>query len=613
MSRRVRLHARIGEALEALYGPDAEAHAAELAYHFAQAEPVLGTDKLVKYCLLAGEQALAAHAWEEALQHFQRGLAAKGVSPEGTVPARDDEEAALLCGLGRARASTADRQRRQEAVDILSRAFDYYETTGAVAKAVAIAEYPLPLPPVGRTGSAMFIPRALKLVPPDTRAAGRLLSSYGAELGRVENDYEGAQEAFRRALAIARREQDLPLEIRSLAASANVDLSHIHTREALEKAGQAIEFARGLDDPQAMWQTHLVAVRAHWDMGDSGAARQHVLALQDLSVRLRDRHRLAQAFAYAARLDRQLGNWRRARESSDQGLAIAPQDHTLLGDRVMLEYEVGDFDDGEVYLERLLESIPPVADRSGTIYSLPAQVIPWVARTSGGMDRLDVAAEVARAALSSPFSNPIYVLWPRAGLALLAVVRGDVAAAAEQYEILEPHRGSMAETSCFDHLLGLLSHTVGNLDRATVHFEDALAFCRKAGYRPELAWSLFDYADMLLSRNSPGDQQKANTLLDESLAITKELGMRPLLERVVLRQQKAKSQSTRAPAYPDGLSQREVEVLRLVGAGKSNPEVAEGLFISINTVTRHLTNIFTKTGTVNRAEAAVYAARHGLL
>jgi NarL family two-component system response regulator LiaR len=41
--------------------------------------------------------------------------------------------------------------------------------------------------------------------------------------------------------------------------------------------------------------------------------------------------------------------------------------------------------------------------------------------------------------------------------------------------------------------------------------------------------------------------------------------------------------------------------------------VAEALFISINTVTRHLTNIFTKTGTANRAEAAVYAARHNLL
>ena len=66
-SRRVRLHARIGVALEGLYGEEAEAHAAELAYHFAEAEPVLGAEKLVLYSLLAGEQALATYAYEEAL------------------------------------------------------------------------------------------------------------------------------------------------------------------------------------------------------------------------------------------------------------------------------------------------------------------------------------------------------------------------------------------------------------------------------------------------------------------------------------------------------------------------------------------------------------------
>ena len=38
-----------------------------------------------------------------------------------------------------------------------------------------------------------------------------------------------------------------------------------------------------------------------------------------------------------------------------------------------------------------------------------------------------------------------------------------------------------------DRLLGLLSHTIGELDQAVAHFEDALTFCRKAGYRPELA------------------------------------------------------------------------------------------------------------------------------
>jgi len=74
---------------------------------------------------------------------------------------------------------------------------------------------------------------------------------------------------------------------------------------------------------------------------------------------------------------------------------------------------------------------------------------------------------------------------------------------------------------------------MGNLDQAAVHLEDALAFCRKAGYRPELAWSCCDYADALRERKGPGDTGKGRALLDESLAISSELGMRPLMERVL--------------------------------------------------------------------------------
>jgi len=40
-----------------------------------------------------------------------------------------------------------------------------------------------------------------------------------------------------------------------------------------------------------------------------------------------------------------------------------------------------------------------------------------------------------------------------------------------------------------DRTLGLLSQTMGNLDQAAAHFEDALAFCRNVGYRPEMAWT----------------------------------------------------------------------------------------------------------------------------
>ena len=55
------------------------------------------------------------------------------------------------------------------------------------------------------------------------------------------------------------------------------------------------------------------------------------------------------------------------------------------------------------------------------------------------------------------------------------------------------------------------------------------------GFRPELAWTCCDYADTLLQRNDPGDREKAMSRLDESLAISSELGMRPLMERVLSR------------------------------------------------------------------------------
>ena len=88
-----------------------------------------------------------------------------------------------------------------------------------------------------------------------------------------------------------------------------------------------------------------------------------------------------------------------------------------------------------------------------------------------------------------------------------------------------------------DRLLGLLSQTLGNLDQAMAHFEDARAFCRKAGYRPELVWTCCDYSDALVQRNGSADKTKAMALLDESLAISSELGMRPLMERVLSRRE----------------------------------------------------------------------------
>ncbi len=124
------------------------------------------------------------------------------------------------------------------------------------------------------------------------------------------------------------------------------------------------------------------------------------------------------------------------------------------------------------------------------------------------------------------------------------MVREDVAAAQQQYERLQhvstSVRGLIAPNSVgtlFDRLLGLLAQTMADLDQATQHFEDALAFCRKAGYRPDLAWTCCDYADALRERDGEGDRTKAMSLLDEALAISSELGMRPLMERVLSRRE----------------------------------------------------------------------------
>ena len=127
-------------------------------------------------------------------------------------------------------------------------------------------------------------------------------------------------------------------------------------------------------------------------------------------------------------------------------------------------------------------------------------------------------------------------MWARAGLAMVAVYRGDALAAEEQRAALESRPGVMLLFTVCDRLLGLLSMTLGNLNQAMVHFEDALTFCR-AGYRVELAWTCCDYADALLERDGEGDRAKAVTLLDESLAISSELGMRPLMERVLSRRE----------------------------------------------------------------------------
>ena len=538
-TRKVRMHARIAETLEELYGDDVEAHAGELAFHFAEAQTVLVTDKLVRYSLLAGERALSAYAWEDALAHFGRGLATKGVVSGGTGPVPDAEAADLLFGLGRALAATAQRHQINDVLSNLAHAFDYYIEAGDVSRAVEVAECPLPNFMGRLEGAPERVAHALKLVPPDSHQAGRLLSRYSRLIGTEKNDYVSAQEAFEQALFIARREGDTALEMQVLADFANVAYLQLQSEEGLKHSLEAIALARQASDPFAEVHARTVAGTCYLKVGDAGQSHLHLSAALEVAERLHDRFWLGHCLFRSQELAILLGDWPTARAFGHRGLLSDETDPRILGTSARLEYEVGNFDLGVTYLVRLVGpgDQPPSQLPLITNYEA-AMMIPIADRITGNAPRLEFAESAARAILSSRNAVPLFRSGASLGLGLIASKRADARLAADQYESLQPYRNTMAGTCIsFDRVLGLVAHTIGDLDLATTHFEDGLAFCRKAGYRPELAWTCCDYADLLLERNIEGDQAKAASLLDESLAISSELGMRPLMERVLSRRE----------------------------------------------------------------------------
>ena len=86
----------------------------------------------------------------------------------------------------------------------------------------------------------------------------------------------------------------------------------------------------------------------------------------------------------------------------------------------------------------------------------------------------------------------------------------------------------------------------------------------------------------------------------------------PECARAVIRAAGQRPSRSRSPR-PRGLSDREVEVLRLAAAGRSNRQIADALVISPRTAEHHIQHVYAKIGVSTRAAAAMFAMEHGLL
>jgi DNA-binding CsgD family transcriptional regulator len=104
-----------------------------------------------------------------------------------------------------------------------------------------------------------------------------------------------------------------------------------------------------------------------------------------------------------------------------------------------------------------------------------------------------------------------------------------------------------------------------------------------------------------------GDEDGAEMELDAARWAFQELGATPDVASVESLSRKGSAEAA------SGLTAREVEVLRLVAAGKTNRAIATDLFLSEKTVARHVSNIFGKLGLSTRAAATAHAYEHGLV
>lgn len=160
-------------------------------------------------------------------------------------------------------------------------------------------------------------------------------------------------------------------------------------------------------------------------------------------------------------------------------------------------------------------------------------------------------------------------------------------------------------------LLGELTTIAGRFDDADHHLDEATALAKACAAPYERALTLLARAEL---RAATGDTAAAIALREEAQSICASLGARPALLRAdALTARLASRPQELGASLPDGLTERETNVLWRLALGSSNREIGEALKITTRTAERHISNIYAKIGVYSRAEAATYAIRRGLL
>jgi len=597
--RRAELHLRVGEAWEAAE-PRSGRVLAELAHHFAAAAPFGQARRAVEYNVLAARAAVSSLSFDEASERLRTALELgiedprerAGVQLELGGASHRGGKAGQAVEAFRAAAAIA---RELGDPELLARAAIGYED--ACWRPGIVDE--------GTVGMLEEAARALGGRAPELRV--RLLAGLARAL-----DFRGA---FDRGVAVRREAVDLARRLDDRAGLAALlvrsywSFGTTPLVEVLDMLAEAKALGEELGDIELQAEAVSWRVPAFVTRTDIDAARGDAAALAEMAEETAQPFMLHVAEHYRSALALADG---RLAEAEERAIRSHEWGTLLTGRNPSGSYGIQMFG-----VRREQGRLAGLAPAMRVLAADSRRSGPWTPGLVALLAELGMEGEARRelgriaAEGLEPFRQSLWMA-SLAYLADAAALLRDETIATLLYLELEPLTGGnlvigqlVAWYGAADRHLGMLAATLGDWERAKRHFEAALDLNRQMGAQTWLAHTAHEYARMLLA--SGADRARAEALLGESAALAERIGMPALLGRIA-----ALGSSVPSVSLPDGLSPREVEILRLVARGLSNREIGAELFISEHTAANHIRSILRKTGSGNRTEAASYAHRHGL-
>jgi DNA-binding SARP family transcriptional activator len=518
-ARRVRLHRLAVEALEETTGTDF----AELAYH-----SIAGSDfeRAHAYATQAGDRALALLAYEEAARLYETALEAL----ELTAPDREEERCDLLLALAdaqfRAGESSAARATFLDAAAIARR-------LGLVRRLARAA--------IGYGGRIVWArsSRDDRLVPlleealaalgdSDAELRIMLLSRLAGAL-RDEPSRRRRDALSNEAVDLARRTGEPAALAYALDARAHAIIAPDTVRECLTLSSELREVAAQTADKERLLAAHMLRIHAQLIVGDLRDAETNVMTAVRIADALRQPAQRWLLTTNRAMLSLATGRLAPAEGLMDDALTLgmrAQPEHAIQHDRLQ-RYTLGIFRGDIRGVEPGLRDLADAYPARPVFRCAHANAQARSGQLTGAGETVDDLALDGFSAL--PFDQEwLYAIGLLAETCVLlhdestALALRTLAAPYGTLNAVDVAEGFMGSMSRY---LGLLATTLGSLDDAARHFEEAIAMNQRMGARPWLAYTQHDYGRLLTARNAPGDRQRAQALIGEAHATYEELGM----------------------------------------------------------------------------------------